>query len=222
MYGKRPFKKSYPQRKNYKKRSQTPWYNKKYSPMDLATKAMQGVNSIRKLINVEHKKFDTTMASVMTTSGSTNWHLTAIAEGDDINARNGRSILVRFLHVKGRIAIGELGSIVRVICVRDLQQVSDTVPAIGQILETTDVNSFSALAGEQRFEVLYDKRFYCDLNATNQDFHFNATLQSHVKYNSTLSTDIQKGGIYLFVFTNGWTTIQPAISAQSRVVFTDN
>lgn len=86
-------------RRNYRS---SPWYKKKYSVAQIATKAAAGVRYLSGLVNSERFKHDLFGNLSNVTNTGAMLHLTGIAVGNEDSERTGNSIFVR--HVTSRLA----------------------------------------------------------------------------------------------------------------------
>lgn len=215
-------------RKTYRKRTykKKPWYNKKYSTLDIAKKAWYATKYLKGLVNSEMLHKDTTFT--LGSNQNAIFAFTAIAQGDDDGARTGNSILLRSLYIRGRITINSAVtnySRVSMLLVKDKQQVADTAPAIGDIVKTaTDPDTFLATGTLGRFKVLWRKTFTPTVNTAGRpgiDFNKYWKVQDHVRYNGTTSADIQRNGYYLVVITDEATNY-PTVVINARVGYHDN
>lgn len=224
------YKRRYARRYKPRRKTATPWYKKKYSVAQIAVKAAKGVRYLSGLVNSEKFKHDINVSNNIDYYG-TMIPLTNIAIGDTDSTRTGNSIFVR--HITNRISVSINPSYVgdfqrlRIMLLIDTQQVSDTQPGAGSVLETTgQTTSFMSLLNSDtvgRFRIL--KSTYVNVTQDNPirtlDWDFN--LRHHVRYNGPLSNDIQKGGIYLLLISdqpNGSTN--PFVQTVNRVSYHDN
>lgn len=201
------------------------WYNKKYSVGQMASSAMRGVSYLRGLVNSEKYKYDTSVSITSTSTGVLH-SLATVAQGDGDSARTGNSIFVRNLSIQGNTSRNSSGTypdgqIVRIMLVKDGQQIGDTAPAVTDILETASVNSFLNSDTVGRFTVLWNKKYKLDSQNPNQLIKYNKKLWHHVRYNGTSGSDIQKGGLYLLIISNE-ATYGPAMGLQCRLSYHDN
>lgn len=204
-----------------------PWYERKYTPYQLARNAYNGVQYIRRLINVERKKVDfSTTGWTFTPSGSVT-SLCAIAQGDGDNNRTGNSVRLQYLLWRGSIARDAAAStsLCRIMIIKDLQQIADTSPGVTDILDQdvalpTDAPLNSNTVG--RFKVLADKRIRLDdATGTEKMFKFYLPLNHHVRYNGANTTDVQKGNVYALIVSLD-PTYPPTIQGFCRIAYTDN
>lgn len=104
---------------------------------NIARAAWSGVKYLRTLVNSELHRLDITAAgaTLSTTAGIT--HLTQIAQSDTSFGRTGNQILLSWINFRASLVshASSTASIARVMIVLDKQQVADTSPVIGDILE---------------------------------------------------------------------------------------
>lgn len=211
--------------RNYRRRrSSKPWYNRKYSTFELADKAAKGVWYLKGLVNSEmNTKVNTVNNQQITATGYVN-HLTNIANGNENHQRTGNSIFVRSLF--GRIslvhnAVGNATQHIRLILVKDKQQVSDTNPAIGDLLESSDPWSPLNSDDKGRFQVMFDKFITLSGQNPTRDLKIFRNMRQHVRYNGTNTTDIQKNGFYIFAISSTITS-HPTMTFNLRTSYHDN
>lgn len=207
-------------------------------------KALKMVKQIKS--NFEKKYFNLTGNQALANtwavySFTTTPHLTYIAQGDTASSRDGNVISIRSIHLRGLVYftndVNEAVSC-RILIVKDKQQVSDTAPAITDILDTTVVSNditqmYNYPAQEKRFKILYDKSFGMNINTLtyngsgintgDRNIPFEKWLfpKCKVYYNGTAGSDIQKNGIYVYVFQTG-SSINTTLRLTGQVCYTDN
>lgn len=217
--------------RNYSRRSRrtrrgrrTPWYNKKYSTLQLAKKAAQGVYYLKGLVNSEMLKYDiaTTSASINTTGSVI--HLTNIAQGDTDNARTGNSILARkmLLRMQFYQNAAAVNTTFKVILLMDKQQVSDTGPAVTDILDAASTLSPLNSNTVGRFNILGSWLFHTSTDRdTVVEKTFFKDLRTHIRWNGTTASDIQKNGVYLMLISDQATNV-PTVFYNWRLSYHDN
>lgn len=219
----------YRRRRTYRRRRRNvPWYNKKYTPLQLAQKAISGVRYLSGLVNSEKFKHDMTSSSTITRTG-TMLHLTNIAQGDGDGQRTGNSIFVRNVGIRFSILYNTSGASaqrVRMMLVIDSQQVGDTLPSVSDVLDVAGTASapLSFLNDQTvgRFKVLKSRMYTVYADKNNIVSQWNINLRHHVRYNGATATDIQKGGIYLLMVSSEDNTNPPAVERNIRVAYHDN
>lgn len=194
----------------------------------MAKTAFSTASKLRGIINSEKKKYDANSGGAVNldTSGGAVVNCTAIAQGDTITSRNGNSILAKYLSVRGTMYINTLtNAICYVHVVQDNQQVGDTTPSWGDVFTQVYGHPLLNSATAGRFTILATKCVSLQAGqAYSQPLSFDLPLNHHVRYNGTATTDIQKGGIYVFAvseYAPGAAT-KPQISAWSRLTYYDN
>lgn len=217
-------KRSFRRRRNYRRK---PWYKKKYSVGEIAGKALSGVNYLRTLVNAEVKTYDSTLAAQSLDYNGHIYNLTAIPQGDTEQSRDGNSIFLKSIFIRGLITANTVteNNTVRVIIFRDTMNLGSS-PTIGEILESTGSNiaTLSPLNHDShgRFQILWTKFFTFSNNGnTAQVWKAYLPIRKHVKYTGTLGTDEHKGQIYILLLSN--TNVNhPQGNYQARVSFYDN
>jgi len=111
---------------------------------------------------------------------------------------------------------------VRILVVRDTQQIADTAPSGSDLFETTGPFSLINNQTAGRFKILYDKVWTQDNSIPLEPIKFTVKNSHHVRFNGTSTTDPQKGGVWLMVVSNKPSTNQPVLAGSYRVCFYDN
>lgn len=223
-----PYRRRYYGRKRRYPRKNNTYMGKVKRYTGYAYKAYKMAMWLKRLVNVEIKKLDGDIysgASVTNTGSVT--QLTAVAQGDTDLTRNGNSIKPLSLLMKGEIQMSTSASnsVVRVMVFKDTQQVADTSPSVGDVLDGSFTNLYLAPLNNEtvgRFKVIYDKLFRLNIQGKSSAIiNVYKKLYGHVRFNGSASTDIQKGGIYLLVVGDEPTNI-PSITLQTRICYSDN
>lgn len=225
----RKYKRQRRRKFNKQAAAHVPWYNRKYSPSEIATKAYNGVQYLRGLVNSEMYKYDTAFTgTAISLDASTVSHLTAIANGDVDGSRTGSSILVKSIDCKGILTYNSSSTVqaqtVEVFLIIDTQQIGDTPPVFTDIFDAAVPWAHLNVNTVGRFRILMRKRVILEKNGDGaKSINFNCPLQHHVRYNGTASSDIQKGGIYLVLISDvAAASNPPAFSARVRTSYHDN
>lgn len=180
-YGRKKF------RKGRKSNNQVAWYNRKYSPLDLAKSAWKTAKYVKSLINVERKFCDFPITTAQPTISLP--YLTTlnyIAQGTNYNERDGISIKATSIQMRGKMYIDPVALMtnVRVILYMDNEPQgpsgANIVLETGGILDPINHNYGS------RFQILCDKTFSLSTNGdeTKQMSVFRK-LNCHLKYTGT-------------------------------------
>lgn len=209
-----------------KRRNNTPWYNKKYSVSQMASRALRGVNYIRGLVNSEMFKYDTTASLAVTTSGNMDL-INDMAQGDGDNTRTGNSIYIRQVDIRGELVMDTdaTSTTVRLMLVCDTQQIGDTAPGVGDVLDSA-LNTFSVYRPLNsdtvgRFNVLYARNYILNPQRPSCLFRIFRKMRLHTRFNGIAATDIQRNGLYLLAISNEATNA-PAVVYTCRVSYHDN
>lgn len=215
-------------RRNVKRKTKSPWYKRKYNAMQLAAKAWRSVKYIKGLVNSEmlHKDFTYSVGTLIANTGFVT-HLTGIAQDDTIAGRTGNSLLLRNLTYRYKLEVNASvtsNTTILMILFRDNQQISDTTPAITDILTSSTTESLLATGNFGRFKILSRKVFTLTPASGGNPAreitgYFN--LQKHIRYNGIASTDIQKNGHYI-AFLSSENTNYPTIVGSARIGYHDN
>lgn len=212
--------------KRGRRKTSKPWYKRKYNALQLAQKAASGVMYLKGLVNAEKKFHDVSVNAAVSWNGSIN-HITAIAGGSGENQRNGNSIFARYVSLRGVVNSDPAAAVstVRMLVIIDKDSDSGT-PTFNEILggAGTIFAPFANINDDnrRRFKVLTTKLMTFS-NAGQQSIPFKAyiPLKHHVRWNSSTSTDIDKGHVYV-VFVSTVATNTPSMVLQSRVAYYDN
>lgn len=204
-----------------------PQYTSLGSAMHLARRAAQGVYYLKGLVNSELLKHDSSLSTYTDLSNAgVIFHLTGISQGDTQSTRTGNSIFVRSVDIRLFFKTVHSHNLVRVALVADSQQLGDTLPSYTDIYDSSGstIAPLSHLNSGTvgRFRILYSRTFVLDDGEyANKAVKIFKKLRHHVRYNGTISTDIQKGGLYLVMVSNDGTNM-PQYVMDYRVSYHDN
>lgn len=189
----------------------------------LAKKAYSGVRMLKGIVNSEKKSFDSALPNPQS-STATITGLSNIAQGDDYNAREGRSILVKSLEYEGTIRMNSSATdtLYRLVLFIDHDN-TGTAPTAAQV-GITGVNGMrsSNPVNMKRFTILRDRLIRVTSGA-NVTFPCNGfhKLSHHVKYDGTAATDAVQGSVWTLTVSDQATNT-PAISVSTRLRYYDN
>ncbi len=214
---------------NYKKRR--PQYSSNYNKagryLDTASKALAVAYAVKKLVNVEYFNLITVFTTDPSASGAV-VNLTAVGQGDDTTNRQGDKIRAKYLKVSGQVLLNSSATrtSLRMMIIRD-NNGSTTQPAITDMF--TDVPAFrnnrNKLGTPQvnsRFTVLWDKFLLLDAVSKNSaQINWSTSLDHHIYYTGTASTDEGKGNCYLFIASSEATN-DPEVAIDAMFKFIDN
>lgn len=219
------YKKIY--KKKIYKRGKQSWYDKKYSAKDIAIQALQNTRYLKGLVNSEMLHNDITFSSDSITNTGSSVALTNIAQNDTVGGRTGNSILVRNITLRLSFEVNSAvtgDTRIRFILLQDSQQVSDTGPSWTDVMSNSTPESLLATGTFGRFKILMSKSF--SLTPASGGFNTRWVTKylktySHVRYNGTASSDIQKNGLY-FLVIGSEATNTPTLRGTIRIGYHDN
>lgn len=222
-----PYRKSY---RRYRKKRTYPKSN-----YQLARK----VNYLSSMVNSELKFHNTTVSASALSATGTVYSLSDIPQGDAATAREGNSVLPRYLSLNGYIySNSTTAEIVRVILFRYWGESTDATPSVapGDVLQTATVLSFlnqnnigSKGDRERRIEVLKSKMYNLNIISSvsvNVKWNVqsngpNTRYKTHMKYRTSATQQPVSGGYYLLVISDS-TTAGSTIDFQSKLSYHDN
>jgi hypothetical protein len=217
-------------KRGYKKRSygrkKGGFLNRKYSAMDLASKAWAAAKYVKGLINVEHKFNDVSQSGQQSTTATVT-SLSNISEGTDYNQRTGISVRATSLYVKGCIYAfstqATFGETVRTMIVCDMDN-TGSAPSASDILEApTDVNSALNHTNGQRFKVLFDRNYLISPGGDGgKEFKVYLKPNSHIRWSNS-TTGTREGHLYMLqLSTTAVAANEPNVTWYSRLRYVDN
>lgn len=217
-------------RKTYRRRHfrKQPWYRRKYNAMEIATKAWRATRYLKGLVNSEMFNLITQNSVSINWSGSTQ-SIVAVPQGDDPNSRTGNSIFVRSILVRFVVSDNSsnlLPTNVKLILFQDNQQISDSTPGMGDILQTT-ASALAPLSPLQqgtlgRFKILKTWHFTIDPSLNRQKtIDYYRKMYHHVRFNGAAGSDVQKGALYIGYITDRNTNL-PTLEYMVKVSYHDN
>lgn len=189
---------------------------------NMAYTAYRGVRLLKGLVNVEKKLYTVPLTSIPTNTGVVQV-LSAMAAGDDVNNRNGNSILAKYVLYSGTATMpnGEYTQTVRFMILQDLKN-EGSLPAVTDILETSNVNAPLNADSVDRFWILADKKFTLNSGGgESKPINVFRRLNFHIKYDGTSAADYDTNSIILLTISDA-TSAPPTITGYSRLAFYDN
>lgn len=221
------------------------WAKKRYvsdGKVDM-TKVLKDVSYVKGLLNVEKKYFDIVQSAVaIPGSAATNWdvyRLNAVAQGNQVFQRNGASIRMKSIQIKGRVELGgTLSSAtltsrahrIRIVLLTDREingYNTGTLPLVGEVFNGNPVDAmrnFDSIL-MRRYKLL--RTWTITLNNDKPEFVLNyfKKLNMVQKWSTTDTTgvNITQSPLYLCVIgdhPSGDTP--PVMNFASRITFIDN
>jgi len=199
----------------------------------LGKRTLKGLNELRKLINIEFKRFDVTVTGGTTSQAGAVAQLSQIAQGTDFNTRVGDSIRTQHICFNAQYFLtgASVQAIVRCIIVRDNENTgsapsgSDVLTQAGTANATVSPHSYINFPIGQtqgRFKVLFDE--ITSMSSTgeiNALMHHEQPLGQHIRYKGSLATDTREGSLWIMFFTN-LAAATPTVDWSVYVTYTDD
>lgn len=198
----------------------------------MAKRTANGLNEIRKLINVEHKFIDVDSSTTSGTGGAVQY-VSPIAQGDNISDREGDSIKVQSFEIEGKVSRNPASTTldcIKIFVVRDLQNMG-TPPTVADILQTVSsvyapfqrLDFINGSDLNKRFSLVYEQVFTLDDYHPQHHFRFRTNHDCHVFYRGSGSTTASAGnGSYWFCAISDFNSDTPITDYNVRIRFTDN
>lgn len=197
----------------------------------VATTALSIASKVAAVINTEYKHFDKQTTLSPNTVGLVH-HLTNIPEGNDDNERNGRSIRLKNIYLRGEIAMSTatpqnsaVSQYFRYILLID-KECKGVAPTPSDILETVHWNSPLKMNNDYQWMVLKDKLYTLDnAKGRSKAVKIFKKIDAHIKYQGTGATigDARNNQIFLMVISNESNPdVLPYFNFYSRVRYVDN
>lgn len=226
----------YRNRKNYRVNYRRRYRRKKmpnvkqtsyFTPSNIATGvkyAVQGVNLLKGIINSEKKRRDQQGSGNVSVTPSIDL-LTPIDQGDEVNERNGNSVLAKYFTFgcTGVINPSAFATIMRYIIFVDNDNDGQTPTATELLTNVTNMHSALNPDYTSRFTILADRFITLSQNGKAIEQHdIFKRLDFHIKYiTGTGSTGFGKSNIWLLLYSNEDTNV-PTFDYNFRLVYYDN
>lgn len=180
---------------------------------------------LKDVINVEYKHVDTTL----TTAGIQqvgNWYLlNGIAQGDADNMRNGNSVKMQRIDLKGAFdqSAAAANTSIRCIMIQDKMHTGAANPNILDYLETNTIYSMRNTDYSSRWRVFMDRVILLDPEHQQKPLSIHKVVKDHIKFDQigSAATDITINPIYLYLLGSEPTNL-PTVTYSSRLRYVDN
>lgn len=193
--------------------------------------ALSLAKKTQRLLNVEYKFHDVVLTASGGSSGtgvSDNGEvhdLLQIPQGDSQENRNGNSIRLKNINIKGTVSLAGSATFsrVRIMLVRDSQP-NGTTPAFTHVYETSDIDRlFRNRNAPGRFKVLKTWFTKVSTNAGENVGHFSLFYKCNDKIQwASGGTADPYNTSYLLLLISDQASNEPAFDIQSRATFIDN
>lgn len=192
----------------------------------VAHKALGTALMVKKLLNVEYKHIDTAVVTSNPSTSGTVLAMNACAEGNGSGERNGLSIRIKSIFLRG-YAVEHLSSsdtLLRIMIVK-AKNPKGTTPTISDIFESTSPYlSLQNNVKTSEYTILWSKFIAMSSSGTSA-YYLDKFLKTnfHAKYNSSAGTAsaIEWNGVYLVLLSNQPTNT-PGFTYTARIRYIDN
>lgn len=191
--------------------------------MGYAKQALKTAKWVAALVNAESKYDDTTVQQVPVSYDGTITTLANPSQGDTAIQRNGDSIKLQHLSLRGYFYDAGANSQVRLMCIHDKQ---NTVNTIGDLLQVANqenvVHSPKNEDNKYQTKVLYDNKWSVYSEKPVVPFEVQLPLGFHTNFSGGTTT-IKDGALKLaFCSSTVSGGTNPGMSYYSRVTYLDN
>ena len=202
----------------------TGFFNKKYSISQMASSALRGVSYLRGLVNSEMLKLDTAFTGGV--GGGSLTSIVPLTQNDSASGRTGNSVFVRSVNWKGSVSRTTAGNAVQVIrfgVLMDTQQLGDTTPSYTDVFSADNPYCHLNASTVGRYKILSTKTVILDtVQKLGIPFEINLPMKHHIRFNGTASSDIQKGGLYIYACSDQASANYPTFASEARLSYHDN
>ncbi len=199
----------------YKKRRR-----RKRKKKSAGQKALKKINNI--INGIEEKFFDSVNTHLADNIGTV-VHITGIAQDGTVDGRNGNQVTIKGIRIRWSMDIdpGDLSIICRVLIIQDTQQITDTAPAPGDILQNLTPLSPENRPRLRRFRLLKETLFtLSNVGQSSRASNWFIPLNLNVRYNGTGAGDIQRNNLYVLTITDEG--VSPSTyNHHMRLIYTD-
>lgn len=206
-----------------------PFADRKFSLNQVGKSAMSALSMAKHLagiINAEKKFHDAQVGASFDYTGAVNC-LTEVPGGSGAGQRNGNSIFLKGVLIRGNMEINAsvTNTVMRIIVFQDTSPNPGTVTTADVLEEVgTGYAPYSPMnnVNRRRYKVLSTKMV--TLNSAGESgvpIKAYVPLTTHCRWNSSTSTDLDKGHIYTLIISNQ-PTLSPSAYLQTRVYYYDN
>lgn len=195
-------------------------YGKRNSTRAIASRALRVARSVTKKIEYDHKI--TAGSGAVSTTGTV-FPLHLIPQGTGDSERIGDKITVR--NILGRVSFimnsSATNTLFRFIIFQDKQQVGDTSPGISDVLATSSTLSSLNTNAAGRFKVIKNWFFQMDsVKGATKTIQFYKKVNTNLRFNGTLNSDIQKNGLYVLLLSDQGTNT-PTVYYNFKIGYAD-
>lgn len=219
-YARTGLKRGYRRSRRYVRKPQSTGQMMNY--VQYVPQLMRSVKMLKGLVNAERKYVDTGDTPTITNTGTITL-LNAIAQGDDVNNRDGNSILCPYIRHRGVVKINSsaTATAVRMLIVMDTANQGST-PAVTDVLQSANVTAYINVDNTKRFWILFDQLYHLDINGNRQILvDKTIPIKQHLRYSGSSSTNVLQNAIYS-IHISDEATNTPTGNMTTRVTWYDN
>jgi len=213
-------RKQFPKKRVYKKKPAA------FSYTGAAMKALKMAVKLRGIINSEKKFRNANLLNTAITTTASVALVTNIAQGDTESNRNGNSVLLKSIELKGNIGYAAAsGTITDLFLIEDKKAVNGTAPSFGEVFvgSPASVALWRNMDFDQRFVIKWQKQFIqhseIDMVPINETIYLGDN--HHCKWYGTNGSDTESGHYYLMAVSN-ISTNSPVLYLDKRIRYYDN
>lgn len=173
----------------------------------------------------ENKAYDRTYNSSVGWGGQI-LDLSAVTQGDTSSTRDGDSLYVRGVSVRGNIVPADATNTVRALVFQWSPNSSDDSPSIDEVLEITssanDVHAYYHKGDSQKYTILWDKTYALSSTSNDNQVFNTGWLRPKVK-KLQFSAGVSSGTnhIYFLILSDSGVAAHPAFVMNTRLTFND-
>lgn len=192
-----------------------------------ASQLWKDVKLLKDIVNVEYKRLELASAATYPSSSGELIDWSQIAQGDGAGQREGNSVKLQRLVVRGNILknASATNTRCRIIVFHDKDF---TVSAVSDFLDGTAVGTVNAPMATKNYDnrfkskILYDRTFLLDTYNISRTFKINIPLNFHAMYEGATAGDHSKGVLNCLMITNETGANYPTVTYFGHVSYTDN
>ncbi len=192
--------------------------------------ALREVRKLKSKISVEKKAFFQNLPAIPALTAAICTHVTAVAQGDDFDERDGNMIKLTSVSLKGQLLGGGGGtSLVRIVLFRDNDN-QGAPAAITDLWNNSTAYSQNdhrlvAPNPQRRFTILADKSYRVGSATVNDNFNVPFSISRKVTnkcyFTGTASSDEGKGSIWMIIGSNLASNL-PTVVGTMKCTYTDS
>lgn len=180
---------------------------------------------VKRLVNNgrEMKYFDGTVSGDVSNAAAA-YDLTAIAQGDTANSRDGNSVMLRRVAGLFNLTVSDATNVIRVIFLQWRTNSNVDTPDPGLILEdSSNVLSPLRKAGKYSYKIISDRAYALDtynpIKQVRYDFKQAGNFAAKAYFTSLTAGDHK---VYVMLLSDSTAVSHPQIELYNRTTFTDS